>query len=409
MTHIQTITPTVARRLAVAAQRLAGPQPPSDMDGMRDVVRNLNCLQLDPISAVAQSHLLVLWSRLGRYDPAHLDTLLWEERVLFEYWAHAASIVLTEDYQIHQRLMRRFPSRERSRTWLAANAEFRQYVLDRLAEAGPLSSKEIEDRAAVPWPSSGWTNNRNAGIMLDFLWSQGEIMVAGRKGRTRLWDLSARCLPAWAPRESLPEREVVRRAAQKALLALGVGRLRDINDHFTRGRYPDLGSVLTELESAGTIHPLQIVENGHPWPDRWYIHADTISQLERLLAGEWQPRTTLLSPFDNLICDRRRTEDLFDFHFRLEIYTPKARRKYGYYVLPILHGERLIGRLDPKLDHKMGRLTINAVYAEPDAPQDEAVAQAIGGAIVSLGNFVGAKTINFTGPAPEGWRAGLLT
>lgn len=230
-------------------------------------------------------------------------------------------------------------------------------------------------------------------------------MVAGRKGRTRLWDLTERCLPAWTPRDHLSQREVVRRAVQKSLRALGVGRPRDIQEHFIRGRYQNLEAVLAELETEGQIIQVHIVENGRSWPGPWYIHADDLPLLERLMDGKWQPRTTLLSPFDNLIYDRKRTEDLFNFHFRLEVYVPKAKRQYGYYVLPILHGDRFIGRLDPKLDRKTGRLTINAVYAEPDAPMTKETAQAINQAVEDLGNFVGAKEIAYTKPL---WLASTL-
>ena len=238
-------------------------------------------------------------------------------------------------------------------------------------------------------------------------WSQGEIMVAGRRGRTRLWDLAKRCLPDWTPRERLSERNITRRAAQKALRALGVARPRDIENHFIRRRYPDLTAVLTELEGEGQITQVQIAENGQAWPGPWYIHTADLPRLDRLRAGHWRPRTTLLSPFDNLICDRKRTEDLFDFRFRLEIYTPKAKRQYGYYVLPILHGDRFIGRLDPKLDRQTGRLTINAIFAEPDVPLTLEAGQAIASALKELAAFVEAKEIVWPEHMPDGWQGGL--
>jgi len=180
-----------ARRLAVRGQDLAGPSPAAGIDGMWQVLRGLRVLQLDPVSVVARSHLLVLWSRLGGFDRDDLDTLLWRERWLFEYWAHAASIVLTEDYPIHRAMMQAYRTVEnqRMRDWLAANEDFR-YVLDRLRDAGPLPGEAIEDRAAVSWTSTGWTNGRNVDRMLDFLWKQGTVTVAGRDGLRRLWGLA---------------------------------------------------------------------------------------------------------------------------------------------------------------------------------------------------------------------------
>ena len=181
----------------------------------------LRVLQIDPVNVVARSHLLVLWSRLGGFDRDDLDTLLWRERWLFEYWAHAASIVLTEDYPIHRVMMRAYGTIEnqRMREWLSANDDFRRYVLDRLRDAGPLPGDAIEDRSAMSWTSTGWTNGRNVERMLDTLWKQGVITVACRDGLRRLWGLAD--FPAAA---DLPREESVTQAAGHALRALGVAR-----------------------------------------------------------------------------------------------------------------------------------------------------------------------------------------
>ncbi len=407
---MRTLTPTLARRLAIARQHLSNPQPPPEK--MLDVIRDLGCLQLDPTSAVARSHLLVLWSRLGNYDPVQLDTLLWKDRQLFEYWAHCAAIVMTEDYPIHSLRMRTFLKGElgwmkRSQEWVQTNQTLYQHVIDSLREKGPLGSRDFEDQSVADWYSSGWTGGRNVSRLLDFLWGRGEIMVAARKGGQKQWDLSERVLPDWVARDPLPEGEVVRRAAQKSLRALGVGRAKHIKDHFTRGYYPGLADALRDLEHDGLIERVQIVENGEAWPDRWYIHAEDVPLLGQLERGEWHPRTTLLSPFDNLLCDRVRTQKLFNFDFKIEIYVPKDKRKYGYFVMPILHGDKLIGRIDPLMNRSQKLLTINAVYAEPDAPMDDQTARAIGESIASLGTFVGAKQIVFGDRIPDGWRRDL--
>ena len=402
---MRTLSPTLARRLAIACQRLSGPRPPADAADILEVVRDLGCLQLDPTSAVARSHLLVLWSRLGRYDPALLDALLWRERALFEYWAHAASIVPTEDYPIHHLMMRRYARGEgawprRVRAWMEQNGALRDAILAALVARGPLLSRALPDVAAVPWASTGWTASRNVERMLAFLWAQGEVLVAGRRGSQRLWTLAERHLPTWTPRAELAEREVVRRAA---LRALGVATPAHIAAHYTRDRYPGLDSVLAELEGEGRIVPVAIGEGEQALPGRWYVHADDLPALERLAAGEWRPRTTLLSPFDNLICDRARTETLFGFAFRLEIYVPRARRRYGYFVMPILYGDRLIGRIDPLMDRTRGHLTVNAVYAEPAAPASHDVARAVAAAVEDLGLFLGARDIVYSAHVPEAW------
>jgi uncharacterized protein YcaQ len=410
MKSVRTISSTLARRLAITRQRLAGPRPAADGAGILDVVRDLGCLQLDPISAVARSHLLVLWSRIGSFDPIHLDALLWQERQLFEYWAHCASIVLTEDYPIHRAKMGTHatgnsPRAQRFRAWLEANRALREHILTQLEAKGPLPSRHFEDRAAAEWHSTGWTSGRNASQMLDHLWINGTIMVAGRAGLQKLWDLSERCLPHWTPRRPLSEREVVERATQRSLRALGVARPGHIQQHYVRGRYPGLGTVLAQLEAAGRIERVQIAEDGRTWPGPWYVHADDLPLLDRLEVNGWEPRTTLLSPFDNLICDRARTEALFDFTFRMEIYVPKAQRRFGYYVLPILHGDRLIGRIDPTFDRKQRRLTVNAVHAEPDAPMTGHTAHAIRTAIEELAAFLGAREIAYSERVPAGWTA----
>lgn len=408
-----TITPTLARRLAITRQRLAGPRPEPTPAGIMDIFRDLRCVQIDPIRAVEYTQRLVLWSRLGSYDPAYLDTLLWDERQLFEYWAHAASIVMTEDYLIHAAQMElRRPGNpnsgwhQRMHAWIEANAEFRQHILDRLRQEGPLASREIEDLSTVAWGSTGWTNDRNVGRMLDMLWTHGEIMVAAREGVQKKWALTEHHMPEWRQVESLSQADMVRQAAQLSLRALGVGTAKQINNHFIRGYYPKLPSVLADLVAEGRIISVSICEGDVTWPGEWYLHADDMPLLDALAAGPaWQPRITLLSPFDNLICDRERTELMWDFYFRIEIYVPQAKRQYGYYVLPILHGDRLIGRIDPKMDRKTGTLHINAIYAEADAPQDAATTQGIAAAIADLTRFLGAKEIVYGEVIPPAWQS----
>lgn len=391
-------------------QRLAGPRPPADSTGIMDVMRDLGCVQIDPMRVVERSHLLVLWSRLGQYDPAQLDVLLWKERRLFQDWAQASSIVLTEDYPIFKALKRSFatgnkPWAKRIRSWVEKNKKLRRHILTQLRRKGPLASDSFEDKSVEDWRSTGWTAGRNVDMMLTILWAQGRIMIAGRMGGRKLWDLTERYLPEWTPRERLSDREVSRRAAQKSLRALGVGRAVHIKQHYIRRCYLDLDTVLAELEVKDRITRVDIRDGKRAWRGTWYIHVDDLPLLDRLTAGEWEPRTTLLSPFDNLICDRRRTEQLFNFRFRLEVYVPKPKRKYGCYVMPILHGDRFIGRVDPVMDRKRGRLTINAVYVESDATKSKETARAVATTIEELGAFLGAEEIRYGRRMPTGWKS----
>ncbi|HJP67193.1 MAG TPA: crosslink repair DNA glycosylase YcaQ family protein [Actinomycetota bacterium] len=383
------LSPTEARRLAVSKQRLAGPSWDGDLLGL---IRDLGCLQLDPTNVVARTHLLVLWSRLGHFDRAALESLRWEERRLFEYWAHAASIVLTEDYPLFRPRMRHYATGttgwpKAMRDWIRANATFKTYLLRKLRTEGPLRSRDIEDRSVVPWRSEGWTGGRNVGRMLDFLWAQGVVMVAGRTGTDRWWDLADRWLPEWTPREALSPSEVTRRAAERSLRALGVGTARHIREHFTRGYYRGLDGVLTKLTRQGRFVPAEV----DGLRGQWFVHETDLPLVDRIRSGEWEGRTTLLSPFDNLICDRARTEALFGFRYRIEIYTPKTKREYGYFAMPILHEDRLIGRVDPALDRASGTLVVNAMHWEPGAPKR--AYPAVRRVLEDLAGFVGAQRL----------------
>jgi uncharacterized protein YcaQ len=414
MTDTITISPTLARRLAVTSQWLDAQPRAANKVGILDVIRQIGCLQIDPINVVARNPLLILWSRLGNYNVADLESLLWEEKVLFEYWAHAASIVLAEDYPLHYPMMQRRNQSnslgaKQLRKWLAENEAFRDYILETLRENGPLYANEFEDKSVTSWEWSGWSSARNVTMMLDVLWTRGHITVSQRQGQgfglKKQWALTHHHLPQWASYEPLTERELVIWAAEKSLKALGVGTEKHIRNHFIRGRYPSLPEVLAELVANGRIHPLTICDNNSEWPDTWYIHDDDLPTLASLQAGDWQPATRLLSPFDNLICDRDRTELMFDFYYRTEIYTPKAKRVYGYYVMPILQGARLIGRIDPKMDRKTKQLLIHAVHAEPDAPETAETTNSIAAAITDLAQFLGPKEVIYSDQIPSAWQS----
>jgi uncharacterized protein YcaQ len=366
------------------------------------VIRSIRCVQLDPIGIVARSHLLVAFSRLGPYPTDAWDRLLWDERSVFEYWAHSAAIVLTEDFPIHNLLMRRYPTdryahSRRTRAWLEENEALRRSMLRRLRAEGPLRSRDFEDSSIVGWESGGWTSGRSVERMLDVLWTQGRIMVVGRSGGQKLWAVADGWLPSWTPRARLTQGQVDRRAAEHALRALGVATPKHIENHFTRGRYRTLPQALASLLRSNRIHPVRVVDTeggGVEWPGRWFVHNDHMQALDAFEHGDgWEPRTVLLSPFDNLICDRVRTRQLFGFDYTMEIYVPAARRRFGYYAMPLLRGDRLVGRVDPAMDRSSGRLTINAVHLEAGIKRSRETTSALNGAIDELAAFLGATSI----------------
>jgi uncharacterized protein YcaQ len=330
------------RRIAVRAQLLDG-----SATSVLETIRRMPRLQLDPTARVAPTHLLVLWSRLGAYDVAELDRLLWQERALFEWQAFIQPM---DDLPLYRSLMRRFPSGETARAklirrWLKANGTFRRYVLAELRKRGPLLSRELEDRSAEPWPSTGWTVNRNVSQMLHFLHLRGEVAIVGRAKKQRIWDLADRWYPPVQPADDIhADAELDRRR----LHSLGV-----------RGK-PGMWEVDPEISSK-------------PMPER----------------------TTFLSPFDRLISDRERTEALFGFRFRMEFYVPKEQRQFGFFVMPILQGDRLVARADLELDKKERVLRVNAVFREPDAKLDVRAARA---AAADLARFLGVEDLSWPRP-----------
>ncbi len=420
MTEKISTTLDAVRRLAVAKQSLSGSLPgsPGSQD-ILDVFRKLGCIQLDPISAVAPSHLIVLWSRLGNYDKADLDKLLWRDKKIFEYWAHQASLVLMEDYPLYYHVMKGYPefatpwnaSQQspwglRVKHWLDEHTALREYVLGELRQKGPLLSRQFEDESRVRGRGSGWGSYGNVSRMLFHLLFKGEVMVVGRQGTQKLWGLSEDFLPRWVSKKKLTVEEVEYGAVQRALLALGIANPSEIKYYFLRGRYRNLKKTLKRLLDEALIHQVEI-GTGTVGQGQRYIHEKDLSLLSKLEKTELEPRITLLSPLDNLICERTRTRLLFNFHYAIEIYTPSHKRKFGYYVLPILYGDKLIGRIDPLMDRKKETLQIKAVHVEPKAPKDKAVGQLLQEVIAEFSEFLGAKQVVYSRRVPIFWRNSL--
>jgi uncharacterized protein YcaQ len=370
-----------ARRLAVARQRLSGPRPkPVTADDIHQLVRAIGCLQLDPTSIVARNHLLVLFSRLGPFDPTLVDTLLWGERRLYEYWAHQASIVPTDDRALHAALPPSWADGRTTAAWMTARGRLAKVVLERLATDGSVRAADFEQHAQKY--ESGWGKRSAIADSLALLWFQGRIVPAGRAGGARRWALA----DAWfgRPLADIPARPIaLREAAVRSLRALGIATQQHVTRHFIRHRYQGLASVWKQLEAEEAIIPVEVGLTGD-----WYMHADDIRLLERIESGDFEPRTTLLSPFDNLICDRNRTVALWSFDFKLEIYVPTTRR-WGYFVMPLLHGDRIIARFDLAADRKEGVLNVIGERWEPGWEGARQARRATIRALDELASFLG--------------------
>ncbi|MGW7543504.1 DNA glycosylase AlkZ-like family protein [Streptomyces sp. NPDC054770] len=349
-----------ARRIAVRAQLLDAARP----DGLLDVVRGLTLLQIDPTAAVAPNADLVAWSRLGSsYAPAELTGAL-GKRALLEL---QAMIRPGEDLALYRAEMAEWPERgtpaswrEYHRTWAAANDACRRDILARLGADGPLPSRALPDTCAEPWRSSGWSNNRNVTKLLELMVQRGEVAVAGRAGGDRLWDLADRVYPAMP---SVPVEEALRVRAERRLRALGIARARG----------PECPVEPADVGEAGEPAVVEGVRG------TWRVDP---AQLGLPFEG----RAALLSPFDRLVHDRRRTTELFEYEYQLEMYKPAARRRWGYFALPILYGDRLVGKLDATADRKAGRLRVAAVHQ--DVPFTKAMSAGIGREIEDLARWL---------------------
>ena len=346
------VTPADARRIAVRAQLLDG-----SATDVLSTIRRLGFLQMDPISSVAPPQYLVLWSRLGQYDRAELDRLLWEKKKVFEWNAFIWPI---EDLPLIRARMREPWGQLKWQRWakefLKEQAGLRKYVLRELEQRGPLPSRELEHHAARADERTVWWGTRaQLTWMLELLHRRGKIAVAGRQTGQRLWDIAERW---WPETETVPLAEARRLLDEKRFRSLGV-RL-------------DKGRLVA-----------------HPEADD----------------GPVGSRVTFLSPFDRLIHDRNRAEALWDFYYRLEMYVPKAKREYGYYVLPILRGDRIIGRIEPSYDRKTRILSVLGVWAEPGAPPGAGAG--IAAAVKRLAKWLGAEQVTYGRRLPSVWRDSL--
>ena len=354
MPQAHQLTKQQARRIAVSAQLLDASRP----NDLLETVRHLTLLQLDPTAAIAPAADLVAWTRLGSgYRPEHLRQAL-DERRLFELDALVRPM---SDLGLLLAEAAEFPAYERTRNWLRENDRFRCDILELLGSAGPLASREIPDTAEVPWASTGWTHAKNVTQMLELLLLKGEVAIDGRAGRERLWDLAERVYPE----VELPPLDEARRIRnERRLQALGIARAKTTK-------------MPLEPVDVGEAGESAVVEDVR---GEWRVDP---TQLDAAFEG----RTALLSPFDRLAYDRTRAEQLFDFEYSLEMYKPAAKRRWGYFALPILHGHRLVGKLDAAADPKAGVLRVHEIHE--DVKFTRAIAKAVDAEIDELASWLG--------------------
>lgn len=365
-----------AQTLLLAVQGLL--QPTTSNATKADVlatIRRMQVLQIDTIHVVARSPYLVLWSRLGDYNPVWLDELL-DEGHLFEYWSHEACFLPIEDYPLYRSLMlnRIHNGWSRASTWVDENLEQVERMLAFVRERGEVRSSDFVRNDGQ---KGTWWNWKPEKITLEMLHTVGELMIARRHNFQRIYALREQVLPDWDDTQALPIEVVHRTRALRAIQALGVTTAAWAADYFRTTRR-DSQPLLENLADEGALVRAEV----EGWDTSAYIHPDNVALAQAAMDGALKPTlTTLLSPFDPLVWDRQRASALFHFDYKIECYTPAAKRRYGYFSLPILHCGKLIGRLDPKAHRKEGIFEIKALHLEPGIAWDSALVDDLAEAI----------------------------
>jgi len=387
-----------ARRLALAAQGFNGRSPPASIKAshVAQMIERLGVVQIDSVNALVRSHYLPLFSRLGSYPQALLDQVAWSQgrqRKLFEYWGHEASLLPISLYPLMRWRMQRAEQGEGIYQQLAKFGREHQptiaRVLQAVREQGPLGAGSLSTRQERAGPWWDWSAEKMA---LEWLFAAGQVTVAGRRGFERLYDLPERVLPAAVLNHPhIPEDQAQRALLLRAANALGVGTEKDLRDYFRQDPLPSR-KALAELVEEGTLQIVRV----QGWRQPAFCLPD--SKVPRKIVA-----SALLSPFDSLIWERARTERLFDFRYRLEIYTPALKRVYGYYVLPFLHNERIAARIDLRAERAAGRLAVHAVHEEEPGLDEEGM-QALAHNLRQLAEWLGLVEIQVNCERASGLR-----
>lgn len=356
-----------ARRIALAAQGFARARP--ETVGTRQVtgaLTRMRILQIDSVNVFSRSHYMPLFARLGAYDTTLLDRLAFERRPRWvESWAHVASLVSVDDWPLLQ--FRRDAMREKygHDEWAEAHRPLLQWLRDELAERGPLRPAEI-DHDARSGPRGSWWGWDDVKNGLERLWLFGDVAIAGRRGFERRYALATDVLPVSALESSVPRGEAIAELIRRAAVAYGVATASDLADYWRIRDRPAVLAAVHDLVDAGEILPVQV----DGWqvagrPAKAWLHRDA-ARPRRVDAA------AILSPFDPVVWFRDRAERLFDFDYRIEIYTPAPQRRFGYYSLPVIVGDDVVGRLDLKADRAGSALRVQSAWWEPGAPPDAA-------------------------------------
>ena len=377
---MRTLNNNQARRIALAAQGLARPRPTGRVDRrhFRRVIGDIGLLQLDSVNVLQRSHYLPMWSRLGPYSIEALDEYTARSGEMFEYWGHVASLLPVELYPLLRWRMDEIEAGPRTQRIMRDHPEYIEMVYEEIAARGPLTVSDLSDPGAR---TGAWWGHGKGKIALDWLFSKGKVTAYRNGSFGRLYDLPERVIPA--QHLNAPRLERIEAFRQLLLLSArhhGVGTATDLADYYRLHR-PTARQVLTELSAGGELEEVEVEGWLHPA----YLHP--AARLPRRATG-----TTLLSPFDSLIWERDRTERVFGFLYRIEIYVPEPDRVYGYYVLPFLLDGELVARVDLKANRKEGKLLVRAAHIEPGHDRGR-VAEALAAELEEMGHWLGLDEV----------------
>jgi len=398
------ISNQTARRLMIEKQGF-DPQPGTiEKKDIFETVDRLGCVQIDTINVVERAHYLTLWSRLGGYDKEMLHDLLYRDRLLFEHWAHASSIIPLKDYRyfIHPMQVRRANMVERFKRWGKGDPEILDQVLERIRMEGPLASKDFEHKKEKP--SKGWWDWKPAKIALEVLFGAGVILVSRRKNFQRYYDLAERVLPNWVNTSEPSAEERIRFFTNRTMGCLGLVKPADPRSYYQNylvklGKNSrQLMALLDQWVEEEEVERYELEGEKSPY----YCLPEDARRMEELEAGDFNfEGVRFLTNFDNILWLRDRVKTLFGFEAKLETYVPKEERRYGYFNLPILYGDRLVGRIVPKMDRKRRVLIIHSLWHEPWFKPDEAFEDCFSEAIDRFAKFNDAEVIEMEEDEPR--------
>ena len=390
----------VRHSLLAAQGLLAAPEKHATKDDLLTSIEEMGYLQIDTIQAVQRSQYLVLWSRLGAYNPQWVEEIF-RERKLFEYYAHALCYIPMPDYPIFRGLMLSDGSTGRGwEKWAAQHPEVIAHVRSVVMERGPVSSLDFKTETI----SHGWGNIKHEKLALNHLFEMGELMVTHREKFRRFFDLRERVLPTWDDANALDPPSALESLVLKTIYALGVAREDWIAPYYYLPK-TSIPGVLAKLIAENEIIEAKV--NG--WDAPVYVHRDRVRLVESINTNEIQPAwTTLLSPFDPVVSDRERTLALFDFDYRLEAYTPAKDRVYGYFSLPILHNGQLVGRLDPKAHRNKNLMEIKKIILEPGVKVDQSLVSGLKNTLKEFSTWHQMNELEISETNPQELREALL-